>query len=74
MGSINGSRRLHPLGVQKLHDPCPFLAACLPGPKIYVKEHLAPARYLPFQLGLRSVPLAQEEAVDFLPGCFGTPR
>jgi len=31
-----------------------------------VKEHLAPAGDLPFQLGLKGVPLAQEEAIDFL--------
>jgi len=59
VGSINGSRSLCPLGVQELHDPCPFLAACLPGPQLYVKEHLVPALYLPFQLGLQSMPLAQ---------------
>jgi hypothetical protein len=33
-----------------------------------VKEHLAPALYLPFQLGLKGVPLAQNETIDFLLG------
>jgi hypothetical protein len=35
-----------------------------------VKEHPAPALYLPFQLGLQSVPLAQDEAIDFRLGGF----
>jgi hypothetical protein len=35
-----------------------------------VKEHLAPAGDLPFQLGLKGVPLAQKERVDFLLGGF----
>jgi hypothetical protein len=35
-----------------------------------VEEHLVPALYLPFQLGLQSVPLAKEETVDFLLGAF----
>jgi hypothetical protein len=35
-----------------------------------VKEHLVPALYLPFQLGLKGVPLAQNEAIDFLLGGF----
>jgi len=39
-----------------------------------VKEHLIPARYLSFQPGLQSVPLAQQEPIDFLPGGFGARR
>jgi hypothetical protein len=31
-----------------------------------VEEHLLPALYLPFQLGLQGVPLTQKEAVDRL--------
>jgi hypothetical protein len=31
-----------------------------------VKEHLLPAGDLPFQLGLKGVPLAQKEPIDFL--------
>jgi hypothetical protein len=33
-----------------------------------VKEHLAPAGDLPFQLGLQSVPVAKEAPIDFLLG------
>jgi hypothetical protein len=33
-----------------------------------VKEYPAPALYLPFQLGLKGVPLAQKETIDFLLG------
>ena len=43
---------------------------CLSGPQVYVKEHLAPAGDLPFQLGLQSVPVAKEEPIDFLLGGF----
>jgi len=39
-----------------------------------VKEHLAPALYLPFQLGLKGVPLAQNEPIDHLLGGFYTRR
>jgi hypothetical protein len=35
-----------------------------------VKEHPAPALYLSFQLGLKGVPLAQNETIDFLLGGF----
>jgi hypothetical protein len=35
-----------------------------------VKEHLAPARYLSFQLDLKGVPLAQKQTIDFLLGGF----
>jgi len=35
-----------------------------------VKEHLAPAGDLPFQLDLKGVPLAQKEAIDLLLGGF----
>jgi hypothetical protein len=35
-----------------------------------MKEHLAPALYLPFQLDLKGVPLAQKEAIDLLLGGF----
>jgi len=39
-----------------------------------VEQHPAPALYLPFQLGLKGVPLAQKETIDFLLGCFYTRR
>jgi hypothetical protein len=39
-----------------------------------VKEHLAPALDLPFQLGLKRVPLAQKESVHVLLGGFPTRR
>jgi hypothetical protein len=35
-----------------------------------VKEHLAPALYLPFQLDLKGVPLAQKETIHLLLGGF----
>jgi hypothetical protein len=35
-----------------------------------VEQHPAPALYLTFQLGLQSVPLAQDEAIDCLLGGF----
>src|SRR5215207_78820 len=66
---LYSSHRLRPLDVQEPHYIRPLLPSCLSGPQIYVKEHLAPALYLPFQLGLKGVPLAQEEAInDLLPG------
>jgi hypothetical protein len=71
---VDGGRCLRPLNVKELDDPCPVLAACLPRPQVDVKEYLSPALYLPFQLGLKGVPLAQEEAIDFLLGGFGTRR
>jgi hypothetical protein len=37
-----------------------------------VEEHLAPALDLPFQLGLKCVPLAQKEPVHVLLGGFRT--
>jgi hypothetical protein len=39
----------------------PLAAAGFPGPQLYVKEHLAPALYLPHQLDLKGMPLAQSE-------------
>jgi len=44
----------------------PVLPFGLFGPQRYVKENLSPALYLPFQLGLKGVPLAQSEAIDHL--------
>ena len=53
----------------------PVFAACFPRPKVYVKEHLVPARYLPLPARPQvRLPLAQKEAIDFLPGGFGAPR
>jgi hypothetical protein len=74
MRPVYGGLSLRPLDVEELHDLRPVLAGCFPRPQIDVKEHLAPALYLPFQLGLKGVPLAKKETVDFLPGCFGTRR
>jgi hypothetical protein len=61
---LPGRYCLIPLNLKEPYDIFPLPAACLPGPKIYVEQHPAPALYLPFQLGLQSVPLAQEEAID----------
>jgi hypothetical protein len=69
IGSVPGRRCLHTLKLKEPYDIFPVSTGCLSGPQIYVKEHLAPALYLPFQLGLKGVPLAQEEAInDLLPG------
>src|SRR5215212_2180806 len=65
---LYSSHRLRPLDVQEPHYIRPLLPSCLPRPQIYVKEHLAPALYLPFQLGLKGVPLAQMETIDLLLG------
>jgi len=49
---------LHTLHLEQLYDIFAVSTGCLPGPQLYVKEHLAPTRDLPFQLGLKGVPLA----------------
>jgi hypothetical protein len=56
------------LNLKEPYDIFPLPPSGFPAPQIYVKEHLAPALYLPFQLGLKGVPLAQEETIDFLLG------
>jgi len=61
---------LHALHLEEPHDIFAILTGCLPGPQVYVEEHLAPAGDLPFQLGLKGVPLAQKETIDFLLGAF----
>jgi hypothetical protein len=65
MRPVHGGLSLRPLDVQEPHHVGPLAAARLRGPQIYVKEHLLPALYLSFKLGLKGVPLAQKEAVDF---------
>ena len=65
-----GRRCLYALNLKELYDIFALSTGCLSGPQIYVKEHLAPALYLPFQLGLKGVPLAQKETIDFLLGGF----
>jgi hypothetical protein len=65
-GSVPGRDCLHSLNFQELYDIFPLSTGCLSGPQLYVKEHPAPALYLPFQLGLKGVPLAQKETIDFL--------
>jgi hypothetical protein len=56
------------LNLKELYDIFALSTGCLSGPQIYVKEHLGPAGDLPFQLGLKGVPLAEEETIDFLLG------
>ncbi|HEX5915570.1 MAG TPA: hypothetical protein VFY54_20905, partial [Rubrobacter sp.] len=70
IGSVPGRRCLHTLNLKELYDIFPLSTDCLSGPQIYVKEHPVPALYLPFQLGLKGVPLAQNESIDFLLGGF----
>ena len=66
---LPGRHCLHTLNLKEPYDIFPLPAVCLPGPKIYVEQHPAPAFYLPFQLGLKGVPLAQSETIDgLLPG------
>ena len=65
-----GRRCLLALNLKELYDIFALSTGCLSGPQIYVKEHLAPAGDLPFQLDLKGVPLAQKETIDFLLGGF----
>src|SRR5215204_3385906 len=74
IGSVPGGGCLGPLNLKEFYDIFPLPPSCFPGPKIYVKEHLAPAGDLPFELDLKGVPLAQKETIDFLLGCFYTRR
>src|ERR687895_471864 len=67
---LPGRRCLDALILQEPYDISPLAAACFPRPKIYVKEHLAPAGNLPFQLDLKGVPLAQKETIHLLLGGF----
>src|SRR5918995_4833570 len=60
VGPLPGRRCLDALILKEPYDIFPLPPACFPGPKIYVKEHLAPAGDLSFQLGLKCVPLAQK--------------
>jgi len=66
MRPLHSGLSLRPLGVEEPDYIRPLAASCFPRPQLYVKEHLAPARYLSFQLGLKGVPLAQEETINLL--------
>jgi hypothetical protein len=57
---VPGRRCLDALILKESYDILPLAAACLPGPQIYVEEHLTPAGDLPFQLYLKGVLLAQK--------------
>jgi len=48
MGSVPGRDCLYTLNLKELYDIFPLSTGRLSGPQIYVKEHLAPALYLPF--------------------------
>jgi hypothetical protein len=65
---VPGRSCLHTLNLKELYDIFPVSTGRLPRPQVYVKEHLLPAGDLPFQLGLKSVPLAEEETIDVLLG------
>jgi hypothetical protein len=67
---VPGRSCLSPLKLKELYDIFPLSPGYLPGPQVYVEEHLAPAGDLPFQLDLKGVPLAQKETIDFLLGGF----
>jgi hypothetical protein len=70
MGSVPGRGCLLALNLKELYYIFAVSTNCLSGPQVHVEEHLAPAGDLPFQLGLQSVPLVQEETIDFLLGGF----
>jgi len=65
---VPGRSCLDALNLEEPYDIFPVSTGCLPGPKLYVKEHLPPALYLPFELDLHGVPLAQKEPIYFLLG------
>src|SRR5215211_9091185 len=65
---LPGRDCLIPLNLKEPHNIFPLPPSCFPRPQLYVEEHPAPALYLPFQLGFQSVPLAQNETIDFLLG------
>ena len=67
---LSGRRSLGALILKEPHHVRPIATSRLSGPQVYVKEYPAPALYLPFQLDLQGVPLAQEETIDFLLGGF----
>ena len=67
---LSGIRSLGALILKEPHHVRPIATSGLSGPQVYVKEHPAPALYLPFQLGLKGVSLAKEEPIDFLMGGF----
>ena len=59
MRPLHGGLSLRLLDVEELHYIGLLATAGLPRPQVNVKEHLFPALYLSFQLGLKGVPLAQ---------------
>src|SRR5215208_4785284 len=63
---LPGGHCLSSLNLKEPYDIFPLPPSCFPRPQVYVKEHPAPALYLPFQLDFQSVSLAQEESIDFL--------
>jgi hypothetical protein len=67
---VPGRGCLYALNLKELYDIFALSTGCLSGPKIYVKEHLAPAGDLSFQLDLKGVPLAQNETIHLLLGGF----
>ena len=65
-----GSGCLGPLNFEELYDIFAVSPGRLPGPQLYVEDHLTLAGDLPFQLCLKGVPLAKEETINFLLGTF----
>jgi len=70
VGSLPGSRCIYTLNLKEPYDIFPVSTGSLPGPQVYVEEHLVPAGDLSFQLGLQSVPVAKEEPIHLLLGGF----
>jgi hypothetical protein len=71
MGSVPGIDCPCALNLKEPRDIFAVSAGCLPGPKVYVEEHLAPAVDLSFQLGIKGVPPAQKQTIGFLLGWLG---
>src|SRR5215211_794515 len=65
---LPGRHCLSPLNLKEPYDIFPLPPSCFPRPQLYVEQHPAPASDLPFQLDFQSVPLAQNETIDFLLG------
>jgi len=67
---LPGRDCLIPLKLKEPYHIFPLPPSGFPGPQLYVEQNPTPALYLPFQLGLKGVPLAQKESIDFLLGGF----
>src|SRR5215203_890522 len=67
---LPGRDSLSSLNFKEPYYIFPLPLSCFPRPQLYVEQNPTPALYLPFQLDLKGVPLAQKETIDFLLGGF----